>query len=85
MHMVYNSPYFCVVQFSDFGDALVHPAGGFEIMDKAMRREIFLGGKQAEQFQQEVSELISSEPSTDEVDAFLAHYTALMTQPMALH
>ncbi len=39
MNMLYNSSNFCVLEFSDFGDALVHPAGGFEIMDKGMRRD----------------------------------------------
>ena len=85
MNMVYNSPYFCVVQFSDFGGSEQHPAGGFEIMDKTMRREIFLGGSQAEKFRQGVSDLMSSASSADDVDAFLSDYTALMTQPMALH
>jgi hypothetical protein len=85
MNMVYNSANFCVVQFSDFGDLDEHPAGGFEIMDKGMRREIFLDGKQAELFKEDVARLISSEPSSDEFDAFLASYAGLMTQPVALH
>jgi hypothetical protein len=85
MNMVYNSSNFCVVQFSDFGDLDEHPAGGFEIMDKSLRREIFLDGKQAEHFKNDVAKLISSEPSPDEFDDFLANYTGLMTQPVALH
>lgn len=85
MNMVYNSSNYCVVQFSDFGDLEQHPAGGFEIMDKGLRREIFLDGKQAEHFRDDVARLISSEPSPDEFDAFLSSYTGLMTQPVALH
>jgi hypothetical protein len=85
MNMVYNSSNFCVVQFSDFGDNDEHPAGGFEIMDKSLRREIFLDGKQAEHFKNDVAKLISSEPSPDEFDDFLANYSGLMTQPVALH
>ncbi len=85
MDMVYNSSNFCVVQFSDFGDMDEHPAGGFEIMDKGLRREIFLDGKQAERFRNDVARLISSEPSPDEFDDFLATYAGLMTQPVALH
>ncbi len=85
MNMVYNSVNYCVVQFSDFGALEEHPAGGFEIMDKGLRREIFLGGKQAERFKDDVARLISSEPSPDEFDAFLANYSGLMTQPVALH
>lgn len=85
MNMVYNSANFCVVQFSDFGEDGEHPAGGYEIMDKGLRREIFLDGKQAEAFKEDVARLISSEPSADEFDAFLANYSGLMTQPVALH
>jgi hypothetical protein len=85
MNMVYNSSNFCVVQFSDFGALGEHPAGGFEIMDKGLRREIFLDGKQAEQFKNDVAKLISSEPSPDEFDEFLANYSGLMTQVVALH
>jgi Protein of unknown function (DUF3567) len=85
MNMVYNSSNFCVVEFSDFGDLDQHPAGGFEIMDKGLRREIFLDGKQAERFKSDVAALISSEPTSDEFDDFLAGYAGLMTQPVALH
>jgi len=85
MNMVYNSPNFCVVQFSDFGDNTRHPVGGFEIMDKAQRREIFLDGEQALRFKEDVSRLISFEPTLDEFDEFLDNYTSLMHQPVALH
>ena len=85
MNMVYNSSNFCVVQFSDFGDDNEHPAGGFEIMDKSLRREIFLDGKQAERFKDDVALLIAREPSLDEFDEFLGNYSGLMTQPVALH
>jgi Protein of unknown function (DUF3567) len=85
MNMLYNSSNFCVVEFSDFGDAHRHPAGGFEIMDKGMRREIFLDGSRAQAFKRDIQELMSGEPTFDEFDAFLAGYTGLMTQPLAMH
>ena len=85
MNMVYNSSNFCVVQFSDFGDYGQHPAGGFEIMDKGLRREIFLDGKRAEQFRDDVVRLISDETTPDDFDAYLESYAGLMTQPVALH
>ena len=85
MNMVYNSSNYCVVQFSDFGEDGQHPAGGFEIMDKGLRREIFLDGKQAEQFRDDVARLISREISPEDFDDFLASYTGLMNQPVALH
>ncbi len=85
MNMIYNSPHYCVVEFSDFGVDGQHPAGGYEIVDKNLRREIFLGGKDAEQFRVTVQALIDREPSLDEVDEFLTGYTGLMTHPVLLH
>jgi len=85
MNMLYNSSNFCVVEFSDFGEPMQHPAGGYEIMDKGMRREIFLDGTRAQHFKRDITELMSNEPSFDDFDAFLAGYTGLMTQPLAMH
>lgn len=88
MNMIYNSPLFCVVEFSDL-DGNAAPgriaSGGFEIMDKSLRREIFLRGKDAEVFRANVEALIESEPTADEVDEFLNGYSGLMTQPLTLH
>lgn len=85
MQTIYNSPLFCVVEFSGFGTEGQHPAGGFEIMDKTLRREIFLGGADAAQFRSSVQALIDSEPSGDDLDDFLAAYAGVMTTPVALH
>jgi hypothetical protein len=85
MQTIYNSAHFCVVEFSGFGAEGQHPAGGFEIMDKALRREIFLGGKDAELFRSSVQAFIASQPSAEDLDEFLAKYTGLMTTPVALH
>lgn len=54
-------------------------------MDKSLRREIFLRGKDAEVFRANVEALIESEPTADEVDEFLNGYSGLMTQPLTLH
>ena len=85
MQTIYNSPLFCVVEFHDIGGEGQHPAGGFEIMDKTLRREIFLGGRDAEQFRSSVGALIASDPSAEELDDFLAAYAGVMTTPVALH
>ncbi len=85
MNMIYNSPHFCVVEFTDFDGAESSAAGGFEIMDKALRREIFLKGADAEHFRDSVAALIEREPSLDDVDEFLNGYVGLMTQPLTLH
>jgi hypothetical protein len=85
MQMIYDSPSFSVVEFSDIGDTQQHPDGGYEIVDKALRREIFIGGAQANAFRDNVRALIESEPSVDEVDDFLSGYTSVMSQPLRLH
>lgn len=82
MNMIYNSPNYCVVEFkSDEIDF----EGGFEIMDKLGRREIFIEGDLAENFRANVQELIESEPSIEEVDDFLSRFEGLMQQPLVLH
>jgi Protein of unknown function (DUF3567) len=85
MEMIYNSPQYCVVEFADLGLAGETPSGGFEIMDKTLRREIFLRGPEAEQFKSSVQALIAREPSVDEVDDFLSGYSGLMSMPLTLH
>jgi len=85
MQTIYNSPLFCVVEFSGFGAEGQHPAGGFEIMDKTLRREIFLGGEDAERFRTHVQSLIESKPSAEDLDEFLAAYAGVMNTPVALH
>lgn len=88
MNMIYNSPLFCVVEFPEVeGGSPERGAstGGFEIMDKSLRREIFLRGKDAEVFRASVEALIEREPTAEEVDEFLNGYSGLMTQPLTLH
>ncbi len=81
MNMIYNSPTYCVVEFG----AINGHVGGFEIMDKLSRREIYLEGTLARQFKREVQELISGEPSIEEIDAFLGKFSGMMQQPLTLH
>lgn len=83
MNMIYNSTNFCIVEFrSDKPEAF---PGGYEIMDKFFKREIFLGGAMAEKFRQDVTILIAGGPSIEEVDDFLASFQGLMHQPLVLH
>lgn len=85
MEMIYNSPHYCVVEFADVAPSGESPSGGFEIMDKTLRREIFLRGSDAEHFKSSVRTLIAREPSVDEVDEFLSGYSGLMSTPLAIH
>jgi hypothetical protein len=85
MNTIFDSPNYCVVEFPlpDKGSLNTH--GGYEIMSKHLRREIFLGGADAELFRASVQQLIAREPTADDVDEFLDGYTGLMNTPLALH
>jgi hypothetical protein len=83
MNMIYNSPNYCVVEFKSAEGEVF--SGGYEIMDKTAKREIFLGGVLAEKFRFDVTQLIATEPSIEEVDDFLSNFEGLMQQPLVLH
>ena len=59
--------------------------GGYEIVDKGGKRETFIAGVLAQHFRRDVTELIASEPSMEEIDEFLGSYDSLMSQPVLLH
>ncbi|MDI4634519.1 DUF3567 domain-containing protein [Pelomonas sp. V22] len=93
MHMLYNSPSYIVVQFEVPVDTGVSEEasqclsrGGFEIVDKFARREIFIEGAMAQQFQEGVEALIGDrEPSEDELDDFIERYANMGQQPVVMH
>lgn len=85
MNLIYNSEQYSVVEFgSDAGSEALR-FGGFEIVDKPSRREIFIGGHLAQTFREGVEELIAGEPSVEDIDTFLGQYDALMSQSVTLH
>lgn len=60
--------------------------GGFEIVDKSLRREIYLEGALAEQFRLGVQALMDDDQRTPEAfDAFIEQYAGLAAVPLALH
>lgn len=94
MHMLYNSDSFAVVLFEvraslegqigpEREDALTH--GGYEIVDKFARKEIFIQGALAESFKEGVQALIETGPSQDEVDDYIERFASLMHQPLVSH
>jgi len=96
MNMIYNSPNYCVVEFAGVlahapEQAVIEIAGGhafmggYEIMDKHSRREIFIDGSLAVHFREQVSQLIETEPTMEEVDEFLGGFSPLMQQPVVMH
>jgi Protein of unknown function (DUF3567) len=87
MLMLYNSDSFAVVQFetgAEAGDSMPR-RGGYEIVDKFARKEIFLEGAMAEQFKAGVQALIDRGPSEEELDEFIGRYGAMAQQPLVLH
>jgi Protein of unknown function (DUF3567) len=88
MLMLYNSDSFAVVQFDigrGAGGAGVPPRGGYEIVDKLARKEIFLEGNAALQFKAAVDALVQTDPSEEELDELIGRYTTLAQQPLVLH
>ncbi len=92
MHMLYNSDSFTVVAI-DIPDARATPGsdaaetsrGGFEIVDKFARKDIFIEGAMAETFQAGAEALMQSKPSDDDIDEYIGKFTSLMAQPLVLH
>lgn len=92
MQMLYNSDNFAVVQFEVAAEDPALPEGlpaltrgGYEIVDKFARKEIFLEGALAASFREGVDALIETSPSEEEIDAYVGRYAALMQQPLVLH
>lgn len=96
MHMLYNSDSFAVVLFeiTSAADQAQAPAGsdpvptrgGFEIVDKLARKDIFIEGAMAETFKAGVEALMADEtPSEEDLDEYIAGFTSLVSQPLVLH
>jgi hypothetical protein len=85
MNLIYNSEQYSVVEFGADKDLEALRFGGYEIMDKPGKREIFIAGPLAQSFRKDVTDLIATEPTVEEIDDFLAKYDVLMSQPVLLH
>ena len=91
MHMLYNSDSFAVVAFEiphgpgAEGDPVPEPRGGFEIVDKFAKKDIFLDGAVAETFKAGAMALMEGEPSEEDMDEYIGRFTSVMQQPLVLH
>jgi hypothetical protein len=89
MQTLYNSASYTVVAFeipaADGADRSAAPRGGFEIVDKFSRKEIFIQGAVAVSFQQGVQALVAQGPDEEALDDFIAGFTLLAQQPVLLH
>ena len=94
MHMLYNSDSFAVVQFDVPGttQSMAAPAphepltrGGYEIVDKFARKEIYIEGALAERFQQGVQDLVAQGPNPEAMDEYIGSFATSAQQPVLLH
>ena len=95
MQMLYNSDSFAVVQFdppvSGANETATPDAmpgtgrGGYEIVDKLARKEIYIQGALALRFEQGVQNLVSQEHTPAELDDYIAGFTGLAQYPVTLH
>lgn len=90
MHMLYNSDSFAVVMFEieeapDASGRSAESRGGFEIVDKFAKKDIFIDGAMAESFQAGVEALMESKPSEEDMDEYIGRFTSVMPQPLVLH
>ena len=100
MQMLYNSDSYSVLLFdvaaavAPEGHAAPAPVegaleplshGGYEIVDKFARKEIFLQGVMAESFKDGVEALIQTQPTEEEIDDYIERFASLMQQPVILH
>ncbi|HEX4509359.1 MAG TPA: DUF3567 domain-containing protein [Burkholderiaceae bacterium] len=88
--MVYNSDTFAVVELDvPVADAVEGEIqlsrGGYEIVDKFARKEIYIEGALAQRFREGVEELARNDPTAEQVDDFIAGYSGLPQQPLVLH
>lgn len=79
MNVMYSSENYYVVEFPGLA--------GIELVDKTTGRGGFLEGAVEVKFRAYMANLASEvpEPSAESVDEFLAHYEALLMNPVSLH
>jgi len=96
MQMLYNSDSFAVVRIevparpdeaSSGPDGEASPLrGGYEIVDKTAKREIYIDGALAERFRRGVQELVERGSASQEAfDDYIAGFAGLAQQPLILH
>lgn len=90
MHLLYQSASYIVVQFDVPVAEGAHgerslSRGGFEIVDKFARKEIFIEGALAQQFQEGVEALSEGDPSEEDYDDFIERYANMSQTPVLMH
>jgi hypothetical protein len=60
-------------------------SGGYEIVDKLTRKEIFIQGAVAASFRQGVQALVDQGPDPEALDDYIGSFTTLAQQPLLVH
>ena len=92
MHLLYQSDSYIVVRFEvpvteahHEDDAPHLSRGGYEIVDKFARKEIFIEGALAQQFQEGVEALSEGDPSEEDYDDFIERYASMSQTSVQMH
>lgn len=89
MLMIYDSDAYAVLHFpvpATDDAAPPRARGGYEIVDKAARREIFLEGALAERFREGVEALVrEGERNSEAFDDYIGRFGGLAQHPLAMH
>jgi hypothetical protein len=85
MQMLYNSDSYVVVEFDLRSEAGELRRGGYEIVDKFARKEIFIEGAMAERFRAGVQALIGDASDVETFDDYIAGFAQLAPQPLLMH
>ncbi len=87
--MIYDSDAFSVFQLDwgehTAGDDVPSRHGGYEIVDKFARKEIFIEGRVADGFRARVQRLMADSPSSEDIDEFLDGFSSLSRQNLHAH
>ena len=85
MQLLYDSDNFAVVQFEVALDCVGQAPGdnapsqltrsGFELVDKLLRKEMFLEGAMAQSFKEGVDALIETRPSAEDVESMYSMFS----------
>ena len=59
--------------------------GGYEIVDKFARKEVFIVGALAQRFQLGVQALVEQEHTAEQLDEYIAGFTTMAQHALTLH
>jgi len=77
MNIVYNSQYYAIVAYP--------VEQGFELVDKAASRTLFVQGSVAKDLRRAIDDIPHGERDEESIDALLDEYCAGVARPIVLH